>query len=481
MKIEIDTQNKKQKYIDPTSWQNSTLRYAPPADFPAFLAEHLGRAKIMRVFITLDEYWDYRTDTYYPDYAIGTKRYRDSELYYLYDWEAIVPAPSGICFVDYLRSHSQNADELMLNVRRLEREVSDGIITYDQYENVFEKAVEYCKDLAPNIRYVECCNEVDLKTFGNLTAQEYMNIYERAYHVIKRLNKKHRYPVPLEIGGWALAKPFIKWGLWEDFLRLLAASNLGEKPIDFYSMHYYNQACCEGLERFDMDKEARELCAVDKLKLWIGRHTSLIRELGLPECVIFCNEIGGTRCLGEPASALKNASEVYSYLIASREKEFENFYMFPWCTFHNPKLQTSYTQFVRENDGSYSATPNGMAVLMLHKIKGDILETKVSECEGNDAGYRALGVANGRSLYVACTNPSESEEKIEMCIDGVEKGKYEIRQYLCDDVNNNCITGRTHFPEPQANYVVWQDCDKRLEISFDAKPYAFALYEIVRL
>ena len=142
MKIQIHSDRSVGQYVDPTSWQNSTLRYAPPEDFPAFLASELGRAKIMRVWVTLDEYWDYRTDLFYPDYDIGVARYRPEELHYVYDWGSIVPAPSGTRFKAYLTSHAQNADELLLNVRRLEREVSDGVITYEQYEAIFEKSVE---------------------------------------------------------------------------------------------------------------------------------------------------------------------------------------------------------------------------------------------------------------------------------------------------------------------------------------------------
>ena len=74
MKIRINRSEKLGRYIDPTKWQNSTLRYSPPEDFPAYMAKEIGRAEIMRVWITLDEYWDYRTNEFYPDYDIGVAR-----------------------------------------------------------------------------------------------------------------------------------------------------------------------------------------------------------------------------------------------------------------------------------------------------------------------------------------------------------------------------------------------------------------------
>ena len=154
MKVHVNTAKALGLYTDPTGWLNSTLRYVPPVDFSEFLESRLGKLKIMRAFITLDEYWDYRTGITYPDYDIGVMRYPLEELHFPYDMKVVVPAPSGTKFVDYLTSLSRHAQELLLNVRRYEREVSDGIITYDQYEDVFERAVEYCKELPPNIRYI---------------------------------------------------------------------------------------------------------------------------------------------------------------------------------------------------------------------------------------------------------------------------------------------------------------------------------------
>ena len=43
-------------------YQNNTLRYSPPEDFPQHYASRVGTPKIMRSSITLDEVWDYRTN-----------------------------------------------------------------------------------------------------------------------------------------------------------------------------------------------------------------------------------------------------------------------------------------------------------------------------------------------------------------------------------------------------------------------------------
>ena len=102
MKVQVDATKILGQYSDPTRWMNSTLRYVPPVHFPEFLENRLGKPEIMRVWITLDEYYDYRTDTTYPDFEIGTMRYPVEELHYPYDMRLIVPAPSSTRFKDYL-------------------------------------------------------------------------------------------------------------------------------------------------------------------------------------------------------------------------------------------------------------------------------------------------------------------------------------------------------------------------------------------
>ncbi len=480
MKISIDPKKIIGTYEDPTVYQNNTLRYSPPADFPAFLSANLGRARIMRSFITLDEYWDFKTDTFFPDYAIGVKRYPDNERHYIYDWKMIVPAPSGIRFEQYLKSHAAEADELMLNVRRYEREVSDGIISYDKYEEIFERAVEYCKELAPNIRYIECCNEVDIKTFGDLTALEYFKIYERAHRAVHRLNEKHNYSVPLLIGAWGVAHPFRCRGRWEEFLRLLSESELSPSPIDFYSEHHYEQICAEGLAREGSDPEAAALCAVDKLKLLYKRHKENIARLGLPEAPFFLDEVGVTRASGVPSDSLKNACGMLTYLMAASEPELCGFHIFPWCTFHNPELQISYTQFTLNGDGTYSATPNGMAVLMLHKPSGDRVLCSVGECDAPDARYRAMAVKNDGELCVIAANTSEAYEELSLEIASCG-GKYNIRQYLCDSSHNNSVTGYGDGRlAVSAEYVVEAACG-RLTLTLGAEANAFMLLRITEI
>lgn len=439
MKITVNTATRLGKYLDPTKWQNSTLRYSPPEDFPAYLAGEIGRAEIMRVWITMDEYWDYRTNKFYPDYDIGVARYKPEELHYVYDWANIVPAPSGTRFEAYLTSHAKAADELLLNVRRLEREVSDGVITYEQYEEIFEKSVEYCKELAPNIRYIECCNEVDIKPFGLLGAEEYVKIYLCAYRAVKRLNEKHNYALPLEIGGYAAAHPLHDWELMRQVMTLLKKTEIGGCPMDFYSYHHYETPATTGLIKKGRLADAA-LSGVEKLNMLIRQHEDMLAELNLPKKPVFLNELGKARTTGVDGDALYNAAGLITYLLAFGCEESPALYPFPWCTFHNPELQISYTQFLLCPDGTYAMTPNGIAVKMLHDLHGERLGCTVTESCGRDADYSAVAVEDESGISIVIANPSGETVAGELTLENLPAGEYRITGHLCDSYNNNCVT-----------------------------------------
>lgn len=440
MKVQVDVSRSCGAWQDPTCWQNSTLRYVPPTDFPAFLASRIGRARLMRTWITLDEFWDYRTNTTYPDFEIGKARYPVEEMYCPYDWALIVPAPSGTRFEGYLTSHSKAAEELMLNVRRYEREVSDGVISYEQYEDAVYRAIEYCKELAPNIRYIECCNEVDIGNFGALTAEEYVRIYLCMYRAVKRLNEKHHYDLPLEIGGYAAAHPLGKWQMVEDVMRLLLQSEIGEHPMDFYSYHLYNVPEVHRMIQAG-EFEMAQLGGVEKLQLILKKHRQLIQELHLPDGPVFLDELGKARTTGVDGDALHNAAGVLTYLIASSVGELDGMYLFPWCTFHNPELQISYTQYLRTEDGSYLATPNGIAIEMVHGLVGERLETGITEAEGRDIAYHAAAVRDGDAYAVLCVNPTGETVPCLVELSGLTAGEYSVEIYRCNFKDNNCVTG----------------------------------------
>jgi len=480
MKIKINRSEKLGKYIDPTRFQNSTLRYSPPEDFPAYMSGQIGRAEIMRVWITLDEYWDYRTGKFYPDYDIGVARYPAEELHYPYDWKNIVPAPSGTRFKAYLTSHADNADELLLNVRRLEREVSDGVITFDEYESIFEKAVEYCKELAPNIRYIECCNEVDIRSFGLLSAEEYVKIYLCAYRAVKRLNEKYNYDLPLELGGFAAAHPITVWDMMREIVEKLQKNGI---EMDFYSYHHYEAGATQNLVMKKHYDVAR-LSGVEKIGHILMLHNEMLSDFSLPMRKVFLNELGRAKTTGIDGDCLYNAAGLITYLLAFGCSDEPKIYPFPWCTFHNPNLQISYTQFLLCEDGSYAMTPNGIAVKMLNSIGGERLGVAVSENSSRDIEYCAVAAEDKKEIYVLVTNASGEPDIGELEISGMPEGEYVIKGHLCDSKHNNCVTnpacdGKTLEQTGEAIRKVGSDGVFRH--IFALENYAFVLYRIEKV
>ncbi|MCQ2427250.1 MAG: hypothetical protein MJ137_02450 [Clostridia bacterium] len=441
MIINIDLKKELGHYDDPTVYQNSTLRYAPPENFPAFMEPLIGRPKIHRAWITLDEYWDMKTDTFYPDYDIGVKRYHDEELHYLYDWGSVRPAPSGTRFRAYLTSHAAHSDEVMLNVRRYEREVIDGILPIEKYAEIFAKAVEYCKELAPNIKYIEVSNEPTLKSFGKLDAKEYVKIYLAAYKAVKALNETHNYEIPLLVGGNGFSELLATQSVWDETLRLLSESDIGACPMDFYSLHIYDHGATVSLIRQGRFDEAALGC-IGKIKKGYADHKKTLEKYGLPEKPFFMDEVGRTRTTGIDFDSVRNAAGVVGYLISSDTEGLEGVCYFPWCTFHNPELQISFTQFVLNSDGSYSATPNGIAVMMMHRMTGERVAATVSEASGPDCEYRAIGVRNDGEIWAVAVNPTDRPEPLELTFSGLADGDYMLEVYRCNAVDNNCVTGK---------------------------------------
>src|SRR5699024_7977826 len=132
-------------------------------------------------------------------------RYKDDPNHYDYDWPSTVPSQTH--FKEYLISHSRHCDEVMLNIRRYERETADGILSLDKYEEVVERVIEYYKELCPNIHYIEVSNECEIRPFGGITMPQYYELYKRVYHAVGRLNHRNKYDIPLSVGGSAMTGP----------------------------------------------------------------------------------------------------------------------------------------------------------------------------------------------------------------------------------------------------------------------------------
>lgn len=447
MKITVNSKNIIREWPRVEQYQNSTLRYTPPKDFPAYLASKIGRPKIIRTWVTLDEVWDYRTDAYNWNYPIGVNNYVGDKTHFGYDWGSTVPL--GTDFIDYLVSYSEQADEVLFNLRRYEREVTDGIVPIEKYEEVVGRVVEHYKELCPSMKYIECCNEVELNSFGGLTMEQYYPLYRATCRAVKKLNDKHNYALPLTVGGYAMSGCIGRWNIWYQFLKLLAADDSPERMIGFYSMHDYNPNIWRLLD-------------------FTNRHEEACRRLGLPDAPLFINEYGVCGCTGVPTDSLKNGSGVIAGMILS--SHFKNAHVFPWCTFHNPKTQLSYTEFVDLGEGRYAPTPNGNAIIALHMLA----ENEVEIWENTE--YKAVATAGDGRVVVLVTNPSDSPMELEAEINDLDGYSAKVRHYLCDSQKNNRVTGEeTDDFRPTFEGYVPVSASGTLKYKAELEPRAFML------
>ena len=87
----------------------------------------------------------------------------------------------------------------------------------------------------------------------------------------------------------------------------------------------------------------------------------------------------------------------------------------------------SYTQYLhRKETDDFAATPNGIAMEMLHNLQGDRLETRVSELEWRDRDFCAIAVKDGDTVAVLATNPTTESMPLFLDITGLTDGPYRV-------------------------------------------------------
>ncbi|MBQ7866563.1 MAG: hypothetical protein IJ354_00225 [Clostridia bacterium] len=427
-------------------YQNSTLRYTPPKDFSAYWQQQICRPKIIRTWVTLDEIWNCLTDEYDWNYQIGVDKLGEKR-YYPYDWPKT--RPSETHFEDYLTTFCAMADEAMLNIRRFERELTDGIMEFAKYEEVVENVIEHCVELCPNIVYIEASNEPHGKSFGKLTIPEYMPIYDAICRVVGRLNRKHGWN--LKVGGNAMVNHFFFNNGWHDYMKALSEDTCPDLRIDFYSMHIYNT-----------DHNA--------LNQMYNIHHADVVKYGLPDVPVFFDEYGTQQCSEEPIENLMNASGILTGMM--RASDLANFHIFPWCTFHNPVLQMSYTQFIRLPEGGYAPTANGHAMKMLSNMLKDEVIVR------GDTSYRVRATKDGSRMYIIVTNPVDEAQQVNFAVTQLEGVKAKISISQVDEKNNNAVMNPPCMKLEPTNVSEAVIVEGEIGISLELPRYGFAGIEI---
>ena len=392
-------------------YQNSTLRFSPGPDFPAHLEKMIGRPKVMRCFLTLNDAWDYRTGEYFYDFVLGLDRYMDDPSVPLYDRDETKLSPYGMTLLPHLTTHAEHADEVCFSIRRYEREVKTGQMTIEKYEEIVEHLIEYYKERIPNIRYIEC-NEPNCWQFGAMTSFEFYQLYRVLYRIVNRLNAKHQYDMPLLVGGPCYAGANITEN--EQFLRLYAQDTDPEKRIDFYSTHTYTT----------------DMSSIPTFYAWLK---NIIKELNLPEVPLHWNEYGATNgCSPDYKINQENAALSIEMIISMADKD--DLFIYPWCSYHDPSIQVDRSQYIDFNRTTpYLPTFLGQAYIALSRLLTDRVETV-----GNLGNYGVV-TTDGEKYAVLVTNGHEKSKEVRFIVDGLKKETATVKVYKVDALHNNCF------------------------------------------
>ena len=395
----------------PELYQNSTLRYTPGEDFPAHLEKMIGRPKMMRCFVTLNDLWDYRTGEYDFDFKIGFDRYTNDSSIQAYDRDESKLSPYGLTFMQYIRSHAEHADEVCLSLRRYEQEVKTGKLPIEKYEEIAEKVVEYYKDNIENIRYIEC-NEPNDRTFGAMTPFEFYQIHKCLYRIVNRLNEKHNYDMPLLLGG-----PCFSWSRYnenEQFLRLYALDPDNNKRLDYFTAHNYTS----------------DLNAIPKFYSWLK---GKLAEYGLPDIPLHYNEYGATSTFTpEPANNQINAALSIEQMI--KVADLKDLYIYPWCSYHDPSIQVDKSQYIDfGRTTEYLPTFLGQAYIAFSR-----LFDKRVRVTGN-INDKGVVTTDGNRYAVLVTNSAAEPDRVCFALTGINKKTVKVEEYSVDALHNNCF------------------------------------------
>ena len=425
----IDVSEDFRPFPDLAAYWNTSLQKVSAPILGKIGEESFGKAKIIRCWLNLDEMWDYRTREFDFNFRIGVDKYKDIKEKHRETWNSELE--SSVHYCDYIKAFSTHSEEIMLTIRRYERDILDSSlpVSKDDWKMIFKKGLLHYKKLFPNIRYVEVCNEYALKSFMASTDEEYYLFYKLGYEAVNEVNEELQLNVAnrILVGGPVVTGPVIKQ--LDAFFGLFSKDESKNKTLDFVSWHDYHTDIAQTSYR---EKEIKSLLLKyglsENLPLYVTEHDPYHFSEDKLE-YHFLN----AACL--PKS-------LYFYSLYS-----PNVKIFPWVLYHNAKIQTKFMWFDGPNETDTKASeikmlPLGasMRALSLHKGREIPVENDI---KNNDL---VLVSASKNKIVVQAINLG-SQKKIRLSLTSINKrfsqirnGKLKVEKYLIDSKHSNCLT-----------------------------------------
>jgi hypothetical protein len=442
---------------------NTSLRFAPSRAILDRAVAQFGPARMIRAWITLDEMWDYRDDSYHFNYRIGRNRYADDDAIDGYDRKRT--AESEVDYYDYLDAVSASTDEILLCFRRYEHEAFNGTIGFEKYRQVLKAGLKHYLQRAANITAIEPCNEWAYGHFGGLDHDQYYRIYAETCRIAAELEDELALDKPLRIGGPASATAhFDHVG---QFLRRLARDKAEHKRLDFISLHDYSSG----------ERPVRVQNLRGRLDAWLVEHA-------LPlETPIYVTEMGsheGGKFGGEGRHAASNLVQAAG-VFALQEQLRRAGYMtgFPWCLHHDPDVQTWSTQILPDG----RLTPHGMVHRMRSMHRANELATESDGVNVDGLGVYALASADDEAAVIQAVNFSARPALAEVGVVGLGKllsAGGRVEHFLVDSHDNNGLADPEASPDLEADTAGPLGTKHQLALGAELEPYGAALWRIRR-
>ncbi|PWJ54062.1 glycosyl hydrolase family 39 [Dyadobacter jejuensis] len=422
----VDVGSTSRNFPNLVAYRNTSLQKAPAPVIAEVSEKELGRPEMTRCWLNLDEMWDYRTGKYDFNFKIGVDKYKDVKEKHRETWDWEIEAP--IKYYDYLKSFSTRSDEIMLNIRRYERDILDGTLpmTMQDWKKVFKEGLKHYKMLYANIRYVELGNEYGHRFFMKATDEEYYQFYRLGYEAVNEVNQELGLvgKQKILIGGPVVTGSFIK--SLTRFFELYQQDPTVGKTLDFVSWHEYTIPAVETAFR---EKQIRNLLSKhgidDRLDLFVTEHNPYHYSEDKLE-YHHQNAAGLVKTL--------YFSSLYS----------PNLKIMPWVLYHNSKLQTRFMWFDGPNDpettyDQIKIFPSGVSMkwLAMHQGKEILVDNLVdgtdlviASRQKDKVLVEAVNFGSSRPVILTLKNLKENfgSEKIS------------VKKYLLDKKHNNALT-----------------------------------------
>ncbi len=436
------------------AYRNTSIQKAPAPVIAEVSEKELGRPAVTRCWLNLDEMWDYRTRTFDFNFRIGVDKYKSiaDKQREAWDWEE----ETNIRYYDYLKAFSRRSDEIMLTIRRYERDALDGKlpVTMSDWKMLFKTGLKHYKMLCPNIRYVEVCNEPHIKSFMHATDEEYYQFYKLGYEAVAEVNEELRLEgrERILVGGPVITGNTIK--LLDSFFRLYSRDSAPHKKLDFVAWHEYSIPVDKTAYR---EKEVRNLMEkynLDKnLPFFISEHDPYHFSEDKHE-YHYQNAAGLVKTL--------YFSSLYS----------PNVMIMPWVLYHNSKIQTRFMWFEGPNnsDTKYEEIkilPSGVSMKLLSQLKGREIRIDNSIQE-NDL---VIGAFDGEKVLIEAVNYG-SAKPVSLMLSKVQSllgtGRITVTKYIVDTGHNSYLTDKKQTMKINPDESRTVDVEDKLELKHES-------------